>query len=103
MDTVPGLADLTGKGVYRGMPKDVPRPVRDGRAVVAGDRARCAAAARQLRRAGWTVTVVTTAGTNLVWASGIDYLEAVVLRSTATGRIHARNASALFILSSCPP
>jgi hypothetical protein len=58
----------------------------------------CAAAARRLRAAGWIVAVGTTARTTLVWASGVEWLEAVVLRRVETGRIHACNASALFIL-----
>jgi hypothetical protein len=37
-------------------------------------------------------------GTELVCATGIDYLEALVLRRIDTGRIEACNASALFIL-----
>ena len=49
---IPGADELLGKGVYRGMPKDVPQPVRDGHAVVVGEPAECAAAARQLRDGG---------------------------------------------------
>jgi hypothetical protein len=110
---VPGADELLGKGVYRGMPKDVPQPVRDGHAVVVGEPAECAAAARQLGEAGWKVTVVTgqsdcgcdmrrgcrrRVGTEVVCATGIEYLEAVVLRRIDTGRIEACNASALFVL-----
>jgi hypothetical protein len=98
LTAVPGVEELTGKGVYRGMPGAVPLPVRDGRAVVVGGRMACAAAARRLRAAGWIVTVGTTARTTLVWASGLEWLEAIVLQRLDTGRIHACNASALFIL-----
>ena len=53
---IPGADELVGKGVYRGMPKNVPQPVRNRRAVVVGAPAECAAAARQLGDAGWKVT-----------------------------------------------
>ncbi len=96
--TIPGVAELTGNGVYCGMPVSVPRPIRDAHAVVAGRRRDCAAAARRLRHAGWKVTVVTTDRANLVWATGVEYLEAVVLQHICSGRIDACNASALFIL-----
>lgn len=110
---IPGADELLGKGVYRGMPKDVPQPVRDRHAVVVGEPAECAAAARHLGEAGWKVTVVTgesdcgcgmrrecrrKVGTEVVCATGIEYLEALVLRRIDTGRIEACNASALFVL-----
>jgi len=110
---IPGAEELVGKGVYRGMPKNVPQPVRDGHAVVVGEPAECAAAARHLAEAGWKVTVVSReqacgcdvhrgcrrrAATDLVCATGIDYLEALVLRRIDSGRIEAWNASALFVL-----
>jgi hypothetical protein len=109
---IPGAEELVGKGVYRGMPKDVPQPVRDGNAVVVGDPVECATAARQLGNAGWGVTVVTRercgcrvhrdcrrrVGTEVVCATGGEYLEAVVVRRIDTGRIDACNASALFIV-----
>jgi hypothetical protein len=80
--------------------------------VVVGEAVACATAARQLGKAGWSVTVVTRArrgggvarecrrkvGTEVVCATGGEYLEAVVLRRIDTGRIDACNASALFIL-----
>ena len=108
-----GAAELVGKGVYCGMPKNVPPPVRNRHAVVAGQPAECAAAGLQLAEAGWTVTVVMRekccgcdvhrecrrrVGTEVVCATGIDYLEALVLRRVDSGRIDACNASALFIL-----
>ena len=111
--SIPGADELVGKGVYRGMPKDVPQAVRDGHAVVVGEPAECAPVARQLGEAGWKVTVVTgesgcgcgmrrecrrRVGTEVVCATGIDYLEALVLRRIDSGRIEACNASALFIL-----
>ena len=95
---IPGAEELLGKGVYQGMPKEVPRPVRDRQAVVAGEPAACAAAARLLGEAGWRVTVVKP-DTELVCAAGIEYLEALVLRRVGTGRIDAVNASALFMFS----
>jgi hypothetical protein len=110
---IAGAAELVGKGVYRGMPKNVPPPVRDRHAVVAGLPAECAAAARRLTEVGWKVTVVTRerdcgcdvhrgcrrrTATELVCATGIAYLEALVLRRIDTGSIEACNASALFIL-----
>jgi hypothetical protein len=110
---IPGAEELVGKGVYRGLPKNVPQPVRDRHAVVVGQPAACGAAARQLGDAGWTVTVVmreqrcrcavhhacrSRIGTDVVCATGIEYLEALVLRRIDTGRIEACNASALFIL-----
>jgi hypothetical protein len=109
---IPGADELVGKGVYLGMPKDLPPPVRDRNAVVVGGAA-CAAAAHQLAEAGWTVTMVTPdscggagirrgcrrrIGTEVVCATGIACLEALVLRRIATGHIEACNASALFIL-----
>lgn len=111
--TIPGADELVGHGVYRGMPNDIPQPVRDGHAVVVGGPVECATAAKQLGMAGWSVTVVMRArhrggvgrtcrrriGTEVVCATGGDYLEAVVLRRVATGRIDACNAAALFILS----
>jgi hypothetical protein len=114
MMAIPGADELVGKGVYRGIPKDVPRPVRDRQAVVVGEPPECAASARRLRDAGWHVTVVTrercrgcgvrrecrrrVSGADVVCATGIEYLEALVLRRIGTGRIEALNASALFIL-----
>jgi thioredoxin reductase len=110
---IAGAAELMGKGVYCGMPKNVPPPIRNRHAVVIGQPAECTAAARQLAEAGWTVTVVMRekqcgcdvhrgcrrkVGTELVCATGIDYLEALVLRRIDTGRIAACNASALFIV-----
>ena len=110
---IPGADALVGKGVYRGLPKTTPQPVRDGNAVVVGEAAECAAAARALGEAGWRVTVVTrdrscgcgihrgcrrSVGTEVVCAAGGEYLEAVVLRRIDTGRIDACNASALFIV-----
>ena len=111
---IPGADDLVGIGVYRGMPNDIPQPVRDGHAVVVGEPVECATAARQLGMAGWRVTMVTRVrelcrcgggrncrrrvGTEVVCAAGGEYLEAVVLRRVDTRRIDACNASALFIL-----
>ena len=110
---IPGADELEGKGVYRGMPKSVPQPVRNRRAVIVGTPEECAAAARQLGDAGWKVTIVTRercswrhvrrdygyrGGTELVCASGIESLEALVLRRIASRRIEAFDASALFIL-----
>ena len=111
--TIPGADPLLGKGVYQGLPKTTPQPVRDRNAVVVGAAIECAAAARQLGEAGWKVTLVTPerswdcavgrtcrrrVATEVVCAAGGDYLEAVVLRCIETGRIGACNASALFIL-----
>ena len=108
--TIPGAGQLVGRGVYRGLPDDIPVPVRDRNAVVVGRAVECATAARQLVRAGWTVTVVSReqcrvgrkcrrrVGTEVVCAAGGYYLEAVVLRRVDTGRIDACNASALFVL-----
>ena len=56
---IPGADELVGKGVYCGIPKNVPQPTRDRRAVVVGAAAECGAAARQLGAAGWKVTVIT--------------------------------------------
>ena len=110
---IPGADELVGHGVYLGMPNDIPVPVREGHAVVVGKSAPCTVAARQLRNVGWKVTVVTTepscirvgrrhgrsrSGTEVVCATGIEYLEALVLRSIDSGRIEALHASALFIL-----
>ena len=110
---IAGAEELLGKGVYRGVPKNVPLPVRDGHAVVVGGPAECAAAARHIAEAGWKVTVVTRGracdcdvhrgcrrriATDLVCATGIEYLEVLLLRRIDSGRIEACNASALFIL-----
>ena len=57
--TIPGATELVGRGVYRGFPNDIPEPVRDRNAIVAGEAAACARAARPLGKAGWRVTVVT--------------------------------------------
>ena len=94
---IPGADELMGKGVYRGMPQDIPPPVWDRHAVVTGEPAECAAAARRLVGAGWKVRVVR-GRTEVVCATGIEYLEALVLRRMDTGRIEACNASALFML-----
>jgi hypothetical protein len=92
------------------MPDDVPAPVRDRNAIVAGDAVQCATAARQLGKADWSVIVVTREqggcrlgrqrrlGMEVVCAAGGDYLEAVVLRRIDNGRVDACNASALFLL-----
>ena len=110
---IPGAEELVGRGVYLGMPDDIPLPVRGRHAVVTGESARCTMAARQLGDVGWKVTVVTSeqrctrAGcrrcrsrlrTEVVCATGIEYLEALVLRNADSGRIDALNASALFVL-----
>ena len=112
-DVIPGADELMGRGVYCGMPRDVPSPVRDRRAVVVGDLVDCEAVTWKLVEAGWSVTFVTRerrcggslrrecrlrASTELVCVTGIDYLEALVLRRMDSGRIEACNASALFIL-----
>jgi hypothetical protein len=112
MIAIPGADERVGKGVYRGLPDDILQPVRDRNAVVVGEAVECATAARQLSKAGWSVTVVTRercgcgigrecrrrVGTDVVCATGGEYLEAVALRRIDTGRIDACNASALFIL-----
>jgi hypothetical protein len=56
MIAIPGADELVGKGVYRGLPDDIPQPVRDRNAVVVGEAVECATAARQLGKAGWSVT-----------------------------------------------
>jgi hypothetical protein len=113
MTAIPGSDALVGNGVYRGFPNDIPPPVRDRNAVVIGEAIDCEIAARQLVKAGWRVTVVTRerscgrgvgreyrrrVGTEVVCATGGEYLEVVVLRRIDTGRIDACNASALFIV-----
>ena len=112
MITIPGAAELVGKGVYWGLPNDIPQPVRDRNAVVVGEAVECATVARQLGKAGWSVTVVTRercsrgigrkcrrrVGTEVVCATGGKCLEVVVLRRIDTGHIDACSASALFIL-----
>jgi ribulose 1,5-bisphosphate synthetase/thiazole synthase len=110
---IPGADALVGRGVYHGLPKTTPQPVRDRNAVVVGEAVECAAASRQLGAAGWRVTLVTRerscgcgvrrgcrrmVGREVVCAAGGEYLEAVVLRRIDDGRIDACNASALFIL-----
>jgi hypothetical protein len=111
---IPGTDELVGKGVYHGIPNDLPHPTGDGHAVVVGDPLACAAAARALLQDGWSVTAVTPerrccagiprecrlrTGTEVVCASGTTNLEALVMRRIRTGRIEAINASALFIVS----
>jgi shikimate 5-dehydrogenase len=91
------------------MPKNVPQPVRNRHAVIVGAPGECAATARQLDKAGWKVTIVTRekcsrrdvpcdcnrrVATELVCATGIEYLEALVLRRIDSRRIEAFNASA---------
>jgi hypothetical protein len=112
VSAIPGAEELVGKGVYRGMPENLPDPVRDRHAVVVGRLAACADAAQQLGDAGWKVSIVTReecclcalpecavrVATDVVCAAGIEYLEALVLRRHDSGRIDACNASALFIL-----
>jgi thioredoxin reductase len=111
---IQGADELVGKGVYLGMPNDIPQPFRERHAVIVGEPVECAAAARELDMAGWSVTLVIRereryrcgvarnsrrmVGTEVVCATGGEYLEAVVLRRVDTGRIDACNASALFIL-----
>lgn len=109
---IAGAGELVGKGVYCGMPEHVPVPVRDRHAVVVGRPVECAAAAQRLVEARWKVTVVTReracgchvrgcrrrTAMELVCATGIEYLEALVLRRIDTGRIEACSASALFVL-----
>jgi hypothetical protein len=110
---IPGADELVGKGVYLGLPHQIPRPVRDRHAVVVGEGAELAAAARQWGEAGWTITLVSRGrpggsgvrrecrrrpGTEVACAAGGEYLEVVVLRHLHTGRIDACNASALLVL-----
>jgi hypothetical protein len=97
LSSIPGAGELVGKGVYCGLPENIPEPVRDRNAFVTGDADDCADAARQLGQAGWKVTVVTRAS-EVVCATGVVYLEALVLRRVHSRRIEACNASALFIL-----
>jgi thioredoxin reductase (NADPH) len=121
--TVPGIAQLLGRGVYLELPDDRLGLVSDGTAVIVADPApgaiaalrlsecaervtlvirengRCACLSRDIRSALCRRTNVQTRyGTELVWAVGIGHLEAVVLRRS-TGRIEVCNASALFVLS----
>ena len=67
-----------------------------------GTRARTAreSGRARLRIAGWTVTVANVRATELACATGVERLEAVVLRRMATGRIKACPAVALFMLNS---
>ena len=109
---IPGAEQLVGKGVYLDLPMEIPRPLRDRNAIVTGEAADCATAATQLQKAGWRVKIVTRErhvrgirrefrrmmGTELVCAAGGEYLEAVVVRRIASGRLEGFNASALFIL-----
>jgi thioredoxin reductase len=109
---VPGAGELVGKGVYLELPMEIPRPLRDRNAIVTGDAADCATAAKQLEKAGWRVHIVMRkryvrgvgrecrrkVATEVVCAAGGEYLEAVLLRRISTGRLEALNASALFIL-----
>jgi hypothetical protein len=109
---IQGADQLVGKGVYLELPLEIPRPVGDRNAIVTGEAADCATAAKQLEKAGWRVTIVTRGrqvrragregrrmlGTEVVCAAGGDCLEAVVLRRLNSGRLEAFNVSALFIL-----
>jgi hypothetical protein len=110
---IPGAAALMGKGVYRGVPRHLPQTARNHHAVVAGPPPACVAAARQLGEAGWKVTIVTRGRcdgqgvarncrrrsyTDVACATGVEGLEAVVLRRIDTGRVDAVNASALFLV-----
>jgi hypothetical protein len=109
---IPGADQLVGKGVYLGLPMEIPRPLRDRNAIVTGRAADCATAAKQLQKAGWRVKIVMRerdvrgvgrecrlmVGTEVVCAAGGEYLEAVVVRRIGSGRLEAFNASALFIL-----
>lgn len=121
---VAGAARLVGRGVYVDLPAEpLPIPGRDG-IVVSGDLIEAATAVLRVRPPDARVMVVTReAGrtsplppslrrqlqtgrdvtihysTAVVWAVGVDYLEAVVLRHLPSGRIIVRNASALVMVS----
>jgi thioredoxin reductase len=122
--SVPGMAELLGKGVHTTMPEDVPDALRGQHAVVVGEPVISASAALRLDACGCGVTLVTREPadgpgipselrralrgrtnirmrhrTELAWAVGINHLEAVVLRRVTTGRIEALNAAVLFVLS----
>ena len=124
--TVPGMAQLLGRGVYLGVAEHPLDLVSDRPAIVVGDPAggaiaalrlseyaervtlvmrengRCACLSRDIRNALRRCSNVRTLyGTELAWAVGIDHLEAVVLRHS-TGRIEACNAAALFVLAERP-
>ena len=121
--TVPGIAQLLGRGVYLELTDERLELVSDGPAIIVADPAPGAAAALRLSEYAERVTLVihengrcaclsrdirsalrrrsnvqTLYGTELAWAVGIDHLEAVVLRRS-TRRIKACNAAALFVLS----
>jgi len=98
VSSLPGVGELIGKGIYDGVPTELPGPAGNRHAVVIGERAASAQLAERLRTIGWNVTVANVRATELACATGVARLEAVVLRRIATGRIEARNASALFIL-----
>jgi hypothetical protein len=112
---MPGADQLVGKGVYLELPMEIPPPLRDRNAIVTGEAAHCATAAKQLEKAGWRVNIVTRErhvrgirrefrhmmDTEVVCAAGGEYLEAVVVRRIGSGRLEAFNASALFILKQC--
>jgi hypothetical protein len=109
---IPGADQLVGKGVYLELPTEIPRPLRGRNAILTGEAADCATAAKQLQKAGWHVNIVTRerhvrgvgrecrrmVGTEVVCAAGGEYLEAIVVRRIGSGRLEAFNASALFIL-----
>ena len=113
MSGIPGADPLVAKGVYLELPVEIPPPLGTQHAIVTGEAADCATAAKQLEKAGWRVTIVTRAryvrgagrecrhrvSTEVVCAAGGEYLEAVVLRRIGSGRLEAFNASALFILN----
>ena len=123
LSDVPGLIDLLGRGVYTTMPPDVETLVSGGHAVVVADPEAGAEAALRLSACACCVTLITRSprrgstalrrvrglsrvrniavrlGIELVWAAGIEHLEAVVLRRTGSGRIDVCNAAALFLLS----
>lgn len=115
---VPGAGELTGSGVYFGVPDALPETLRGQDVFIAGEPAAAAAAARRLaahcrgvvvlsgaarRPAGVDAPNVALRAGEVLEVVGVERVEALMLRDRRTGRTAVRAAAALFVVGGgCP-
>lgn len=118
-----GARELTGSGLYLGLPDRLPEALRGEEVFVAGEPSAAAEAALRLAgRCGGVVLLaarravparvaarldaagnVTLRSAEVVEVAGVERMEAVVLRDRRTGRTAVRAASALFVVGGGRP
>ncbi|HEV3050884.1 MAG TPA: NAD(P)/FAD-dependent oxidoreductase, partial [Longimicrobium sp.] len=115
---VPGASELTGSGVYFGVPDALPETLRGEDVFVVGEAAAAVEAARRLathcrgvvvlsgaarRPAGMDAPNVSVRAGEVLEVVGVERVEALMLRDRRTGRTAVRAAAALFVVGGgCP-